>query len=91
MYYEVHRSAPKVLTRQMAGRYLAENVRIPKYMDIIANGAFQKRNVIQSVQFPSTLSRIGANAFYGCYFLRSVQLPENCASLACRLSQTARI
>ena len=57
MYYEVHRSAPKVLTRQMAGRYLAENVRIPKYMDIIANGAFQKRNVIQSVQFPSTLSR----------------------------------
>ena len=46
MYYEVHRSAPKVLTRQMAGRYLAENVRIPKYMDIIANGAFQKRNVI---------------------------------------------
>lgn len=69
------------ITRSGASKYLAANTRLPHYVDVIGNEAFQRRNQIQTVSFPPELSRIGARAFQGCAFLKKIELPATVTEL----------
>lgn len=55
----------------------AKNVKIPKGITRILEGAFMYNHTIESVVIPNTVKEIGYNSFYDCINLKKVTIPKS--------------
>jgi hypothetical protein len=53
-----------------------EEIKIPTYITMIADWAFQNCHKLQKVEIPDSVKGIGEGAFHDCIRLQSIKLPD---------------
>lgn len=54
-----------------------EEIKIPTYITMIADWAFQNCHKLQEVEIPASVKSIGEGAFHNCIRLQSIKLPDS--------------
>lgn len=54
-----------------------EEIKIPTYITMIVDWAFQNCHKLQEVEIPASVKSIGEGAFHNCIRLQSIKLPDS--------------